>query len=171
MKKVWKWILGIAIALVVVGLIVGAVFVVQRGVVLRTQRAPFAYRQYQQQAVPNNPGNTNPQNNPASPANPVPNNGFPRRNFGYGPMMDRGYGYGYGPMMMGRGFSPFGMYSPFGMMGFMFFGFFRLLIPLIVLALVAWMFYTLGKRAGMSSVTPPPAAPAPVPASDQNPQN
>jgi hypothetical protein len=70
-------------------------------------------------------------------------------------------------MMMGRGgFNRFGMMMPFGPfgMGLMFFGaFLRLIIPLGILALVAWLFYSLGKRAGKSSGTVQTANPAPAP--------
>ena len=52
------------------------------------------------------------------------------------PMMGNGYGYGYAPHM----------YGPFGT-GFMLVGgLFHLLIPLGLLALVAYVFYQMGKR-------------------------
>jgi hypothetical protein len=166
MKTVWKWILGIVVVLVVVGLVVGAVFMWQHRPAFGMRSAPFAYRQYQQNA-PNNPGNSTPQNNQSKPSSPngtTPNRPMMRRGFGYGQR-----GFGYGPMM-GRGpmMMPFG---PFGMMGFMFFGLIRLIFPLGVLVLVAYVFYQLGKQKGMSKVTAPPANPAPLSAIESNPQN
>ncbi|MGA7193866.1 MAG: hypothetical protein WBW94_09555 [Anaerolineales bacterium] len=172
MKTVWKWVLGIVIVLVVVGLVVGAVFMWQHRPAFGMRSAPFAYRQYQQNA-PNNQGNSTPQNNQSQPASP--NGTTPKR-----PMMGRGFGYGqpgfgYGPMMMNRrGFNQFGMmmpFGPFGMMGFMFFGLIRLIFPLGVLVLVAYVFYQLGKQKGMSKFTAPPTSPAPVSAPESNPQN
>ena len=53
---------------------------------------------------------------------------------------------------------------PFGMFGMGFFflsGMLRLILPLGILALVAFLFYQMGKRAGASSVAP--QTPAPVP--------
>ena len=167
MKKVWKWILGIVIALVVVGLVVGAIFAWQHGFTTM-RRAPFAYRQFQGQTAP---GKTAPQNNQSNPTTPT----TPQQN-GRGFMPGRGKGFGYGPMMTGRGgFNRFGMMMPFGPfgMGLMFFGaFLRLIIPLGILALVAWLFYSLGKRARKSSGTVQAADPAPAPTTtDTPPQN
>ena len=157
MKKVWKWILGIVIVLVVAGLVVGAVFAWQHGA-FTMRLAPFAYRQNQQQTAPGETAPQNNQSNPTTPTTPQPN--------GRGFMPGRGNGFGYGPMMMGsRGFNRFGMMMPFGPfgMGLMFFGaFLRLIIPLGILALVAWLFYSLGKRAGKSSGTGQTANPAPA---------
>ena len=165
MKKVWKWILGIVIVLVVVGLAVGAVFAWQHGFSFTMRRAPFAYRQYQGRTAP---GKTAPQNNQSNPTTPTTPT-TPQQN-GRGFMPGRGNGFGYGPMMMGgRGFNRFGMFG----MGLMFFGaFLRLIIPLGILALVAWLFYSLGKRARKSSSTVQAAEPAPAPTTtDTPPQN
>ena len=60
---------------------------------------------------------------------------------------------------------------PFGMGFFFLGGLLRLIIPLGLLALVAILFYQLGKRAGPSRVSAPaPREPAPVetPSSDQD---
>ena len=167
MKKVWKWILGIVIVLVVVGLAVGAVFAWQHGA-FTMRRAPFAYRQYPRQTAPVKPGNSAPQNNQTNPSTPTTPTAPQSNGRGFMP----GRGYGYGPMMMGgRGFNHYGMFMPFGM-GIMFFGaFLRLIIPLGILALVAWLFYSLGKRAGKAASTVQPASPAPAPSADKNPQN
>jgi len=145
MKKVWKWILGIVIVLVVVAALVGG-FVLMRNYRMTT----FAQR-YQQfsQRVPNGtpaPKAPNGQSTPNVPANP----GTPNR-----PMMGRGFGFGRGPMMMGRGYNQFGRSrssGSSGMMGFMFLGLVGLIVLLAVLAGVAFVFYKLGKSAGISSV-------------------
>jgi hypothetical protein len=138
MKKAWKWILGIVLILVVVAGLVAVPFVLRR--IVSVNVAPRAL--YQQGW-----------NGPA----------FPR-------MGPRGFdGNRQPPMMNGRGFFRFGArFAPFGF-GFLFFGgFLRLLVPLGLLALVAFTFYQMGRRAGMTPapVTPVPA-PAPAPASKE----
>lgn len=64
----------------------------------------------------------------------------------------------FAPMMGGRGgyggFSP--LFAGFMLLG----GLLRLLVPLGIVALIAWLAYQQGKKAGMKSSTP--AAPAPV---------
>ena len=68
-------------------------------------------------------------------------------------------------MMGDRGFRNFGGLMPFGMGFFLLGGLLHLIIPLGILALVAILFYWLGKRAGASTVaaTPPsnPTLPEP----------
>lgn len=128
MSRIWKWILGILGVLIVVGLITGAVFMWRNHSFYAGARA-FEYsapdRQWGQQA----------------PGAPDGYGGFRRGHMdgwaGRMPMMDDGYRYSpfaYGPM--GTGFMLFG-------------GLFHLLLPLGVLALVAYIFYQMGKRAGM----------------------
>ncbi len=152
MKTVWKWILGIVIVLIVVAALVGG-FVMMRNYRMTT----FAQR-YQQfsQRVPNGtpaPKAPNGQTTPNVPANPsAPNRPMMGRGFGYGrgPMM-----IGRGPMMMGRGYNQFGRSrssGSSGIMGFMFLGLVGLIVLLAVLAGVAFVFYKLGKSAGISSV-------------------
>ena len=156
MKKVWKWILGIVILLVVAGLVLGAVFVWQHRPAFSMRSAPFAYRQYQQNA-PNTQGNTNPQNNQSNPNSP--NGTTPNR-----PMMPGGFGYRRGPMM-GRGFG----YSPMmpGSFSPLFFGFSMLfgLVKLALFGLLLYGAYWLGRK----SVTPVVAPMAPTPVSDPEP--
>jgi len=72
------------------------------------------------------------------------------------PMMND---YGFGnrgfqhPMMGGRGFGGYGFFSlPFLFLG----GLLRLVVPLAVLALVAYFSYQQGKKAGMSAVRSEP---------------
>ena len=167
MKKVWKWILGIVIVLVVVAALVGG-FVMMRNYRMTT----FAQR-YQQfsQRVPNGtpaPKAPNGQSTPNVPANP----GTPNR-----PMLGRGFGYGRGPMtmgrgpMMGRGYNQFGRSTSgsSGIMGFMFLGLVGLIVSLAVLAGVAFVFYKLGKSAGISSVLLAQQAANAVAATDTDP--
>src|ERR1700690_1812871 len=160
MKIVWKWILGIVIVLVVVGLVVGVVFAFQRGMT----RTPFAYRTPQQNP-PSSPNTTRPQNNQSNPT--TPNRPMPSRGYGFGPMMGRGFGYGpvmghggygYGSMMMHRGFSTF------------FFGFSMLfgLVKLALFGLLLYGAYWLGRRSVMPVAAP--VAPAPVSDPDPAPQ-
>ena len=160
MKTVWKWILGIVIVLIVVAALVGG-FMMMRNYRMTT----FAqrYRQFSQQVpngtpapkAPNGQSNPNGQNapsNPSAPNRPMMGGGF---GYGRGPMMMGRGGYGYGPMMMGHRNSQFSRSRSFGsfaMMGLMFFGLFGLIVLLAALTAVAFVFYKLGKNAGISSV-------------------
>jgi preprotein translocase subunit SecG len=163
MSKVWKWILGIVIVLVVVGAIAGVVFLV------RTHLLAALGPQYGNRFNPSNG-----QNSPNAPTNPNGQRGM-HPGYGYGPGM-RGYNWeGRGPMMGGRGFmpygggfGPFGMFMPFGMGFFFLGGLLRLLIPIGVLVLVAYIFYQMGKRNGMSASAMHPANSAPVKAEGNN---
>src|SRR5271157_595548 len=152
MKTVWKWILGIVIVLIVVAALVGG-FVMMRNYRMTT----FAqrYRQFSQQVpngtpapkAPNGQSTPNVPTNPSAPNRPMMGRGF---GFGRGPMT-----MGRGPMMMGRGYNQFGRSrssGSSGIMGFMFLGLFGLIVLLAVVAGVAFVFYQLGKNAGISSV-------------------
>lgn len=177
MNKVWKWILGIVIVLVIVGAIVGVVFLVRTHPLFAFgPRFANRFNAPNGQAIPNAPnGQIAP--NGQTPTNPNGPRGMrPGYGYGFGPNM---HGYGWmqrGPMMGGRsfmpygGFGPFGMFMPFGMFFFLG-GLLRLLIPIGVLVLVAFIFYRIGKRNGMSAVATPPASPAPVSTGDNNPQS
>ena len=75
-------------------------------------------------------------------------NRMPMHNFGFERGFHRGFGMGGFPLM-----------------GFGFFGLFRLLIPLAVLALIAWLIYSLFTRGGyritrtvQTTTTPSPSA-------------
>lgn len=153
MSKIWKWILGILIVLVVAALAVGAVFMVRnRAFMAASVRPVFGNGQ---QTRPGIQGTPNPQGTPNAPAAPNRPYGF---NGQKGPMMPYGFnGRGNrGPMMGRGGFSHFGMFGmPFGMGFFFLFGLLRLVIPLGILALVAFLFYQMGKRAGVNSVAAP----------------
>ena len=167
MKKVWKWILGIVIALIVVAALVGG-FVMMRN--YRMTTIAQRYRQFSQQ-VPNGtpaPKAPNGQTTPNVPANPsVPNR----------PMMGRGFGYGYGPMMngrgpmMGRGFNRSGASSRSGAlgMGIMFMGLVSLILLIAVVAGVAFVFYQLGKNAGIAATLLAQQASNTVAATDTDP--
>jgi hypothetical protein len=151
MTKTWKWILGILAVLVVLGLVACAVFVWRNNAL-----TSFAYRFDQRQP-----------NAPSVNGTPVAPGNQQGQTMPYGFRQDRGFGYGYerrgpmmGPMMGGRGF---GHGMPFGMGFFLLGGILHLLIPLGLLALVAFLFYQLGKRAGLSTAAAAPQAPPPAP--------
>ncbi len=159
MKTVWKWILEIVIVLIVVAALVGG-FMMMRNYRMTT----FAqrYRQFSQQVpngttapkAPNGQSNPNGQNAPSNPS--VPNRPMMGGGFGYGrgPMMMGRGGYGYGPMMMGHRNSQLSRSRSFGsfaMLGLMFFGLFGLIVLLAALTAVAFVFYQLGRNAGIAS--------------------
>ncbi len=125
MKKVWKWILGILIVLVVVAGLVGLVFFVRNHMITANLRPGYGFQ-------PQQPGNTLPQGG----------NGNPQPRDWNGPMMRGGNGFG-GPMMGRRGFrfSRFGRMMPFGFI----FGGLMGLIPLALLVLVIYGAYRIGK--------------------------
>jgi len=152
MSKTWKWILGILAVVLVIAVAAAAVFVW-----VNHSAFPVAYRL--NRTLPNSqtaPGTPNAPTAPGNQQNPNAPFGF-RQYRGY---PDQGFGRRM-PMMGGRGFWNFGGMMPFGMGVFFLGGLFRLLIPLVILVLVAILFYQLGKRAG---ATPAPAAPpAPPP--------
>jgi hypothetical protein len=157
MKSVWKWILGIVILLVVVAAVVGGVYLVRTSMSMRAalnngQRP----NQPNGQSAPNNGQRPNVPNGQAAPGQPYgprggnnPEGSQPGWN---GQNMHRGNdGFRGGPMMGGRGFMP-GMFMPFGMGIFFLGGLVRLIIPLGVLVLVAFIAYRLGKNAGKMAV-------------------
>jgi len=115
MKKIWKWILGILIILVVVAGLVGLAFVMRNNMITANLRPGYGFQ-------PQQGGNAQPR--------------------GWnGPMMRGGDGWGR-PMMGGRGFgfSHFGR-TPFGFL----FGGLLGLIPLVLLVLVIYGAYRVGK--------------------------
>jgi len=152
MKNTWKWILGILIVLVIVAAVV---------------TVPFVMRNYMMARIPANTTNTPSQgqgwNGNGNGWNMLPRNGNRQ---GQGGFSDRG-----GPMMGGgRGFNTGfggGRFSPFGF-GFMFLGGILHLIPLILLVLLLWGAYQLGRRSGLrASQTPAQVANTPFPAQAQ----
>ncbi|HEY5901572.1 MAG TPA: hypothetical protein VIU38_05680 [Anaerolineales bacterium] len=138
MSRAWKWVLGILGVLIVVGLVAGAAFMWRNHVAWwgpggMMQTAPYG---------------TAPQQAPGAPD-------------GYGDyyryhMGDRAWRM---PMMYYHGYGgPYGAGS-FGV-GFMILAALcRLLIPLGLLALVAYVFYGMGKRAGATSAAGPTRTP------------
>jgi hypothetical protein len=164
MSKTWKWILGILAVLLIVAVVVAGVFIWRNQVTMmaRLRQAPLR----QSQSAPNPNGQATPApNSPNGPTGPFGYNGrrSPMGGWGNrGPMMG-----GRGPMMGGRGFSLYGGFMPFGMGFFFLGGLLRLIIPLGVLVLVAFIFYAMGKRAGasaaVSTAPPTPAAPSEAP--------
>ncbi len=127
MSRTWKWILGILGVLVVVGLIAGAVFM-WRTNGFRMMTRVDAPGSFERPAPPSQPG---------APQTYREFRRYHMEQWGGGmPMMGDGYNYPH------RAFGPFG--TGLMLVG----GLFHLLVPLGVLALVAYVFYQMGKRAG-----------------------
>jgi len=145
MSRTLKWVLGIVAVLVVIAIVAGGVWVLQNRSQIMANVRPNA-------SLPNaqgNPGGPNGQNLPFGPRGFGNNGNRPLNGYGFRtPMMGRGYGFRYGP---------------FGMGLFFLGGFLRLIIPLGLLALVAFVFYQLGKRSGLSASTAPRREPVPAP--------
>ncbi len=142
MSKTFKWILGIVGVLIILAIIAGAVLVWQNRAQLLASTGSYALRPRTQNQQP-----------------------FPygQRGFNYGgrnPM----FGGGIGPMMGGRG-----RFGGFGLGFFLLGGFFRLIIPLLLLVGVAILFYQLGKRSGTRVVRQETVAPNPPPSSPNPP--
>jgi hypothetical protein len=146
MKNIWKWILGVVLVLVVIAALVAI---------------PFVTRNY---TLANGGANNLPQT----------------RGFYYRPMMRGFNGFGWmHPQMHGwqngfggaRGFFPRagfgGRLGIFGF-GFMVFGLAFRLIPLLLLGLLFYGIYQLGKRSGQHSTMMPSGA---GPSSVAPPQN
>lgn len=147
MSKTWKWILGIVIVLLLLAAIGGASFVAMRAYSTGAARAVQSFQDGSQ-----------PQGNPGGWRMPMHGD--------YGeyqmPYRQQGFG-GYHPRMGFRG--GFGM-MPLGMGFFWLGGLFRLVIPLGLIALVLFLGYQWGKRAGVRQAAPvaaPVAAPASTP--------
>jgi len=155
MSRTLKWVLGILAVLVVIAVVGGVVWAWQSHALMITYR-PNAVQPKAQPA----PGVPNGQNPPFG-RGP---RGFGQR--GYGPM--NGFGF-RGPMMRGMG----GMmrFGPFGMGMFFLGGLLRLFVPLVILALVAFLFYQLGRRSGLAHAPVVHSEPAPAQSvsSEQNP--
>jgi predicted lipid-binding transport protein (Tim44 family) len=158
MSRTWKWILGILAVVLVVAVAAAAVFVWRN-------HSTFAVANRFNRVAPNS------QTAPGTPNAPAAPNNQQNPSMPYGFRQYRGYPYqGFErrmPMMGGRGFGNFGGMMPFGLGVFFLGGFFRLLIPLVILVLVALLFYQLGKRAGArpAPATPPtpPSTPTQLP--------
>jgi hypothetical protein len=139
MSKTLRWVLGILAVLVLIAVAAGAVWFWQNRSQMMASYRPYAVQ-------------PNAQGTPAAP-NTQPGQNLPRGPQGFGD--NRRFPMGgwdlRGPMMGGRPFRQAAPFMPFGMGLFFLGGLFRLVIPLAVLALVALLFYQLGKRAGASS--------------------
>lgn len=158
MSKTLKWILGILAVLVILAVAAVAVYMLRN-------HGPLSLSYRTERNFPA-PGAT-----PGAPqAQPYGQpNAQPDQLFGF--RQDRGMPYnGFGrhmPMMGGRGFFNHGM-MPFGFGLFFLGGLLRLFIPIVILVLVAILFYQLGKRSrpAPAAATPPPAStdmPTPLP--------
>ena len=151
MSRTLKWVLGIVAVLVILAVAAGVVWVFQNRALMMASVRPNA-------TLPN-------QGAPGAPN--FPNNG--QRGFGYnGRNPNFGYGYGFGGPMA-RGMGRMMRFGPFGMGLFFFGALFRWFLPLLLLVLVAVIFYQLGKRS-MRLREPVPAPPAP-PSEPTPPQN
>lgn len=153
MSRTLKWVLGILAVLVVIAIVAGGVWFWQNRAAMMASYRPSASQPNAQAA----PGAPNGQNLPFGPR------GY--NNNGNRPM----YGWNFrGPTMMGRGrHFGFGLFGA----GFILRGLLRLVIPLGLLALVAFVFYQLGRRAGPAAVPAPRRdnPPSDSPTSIQNP--
>ncbi len=148
MSRTLKWILGIIAVLVVVAVVVGGVWFWQHGDQLIAAYRPYAVQPNTQPGVPN-----------------VPNGPRGFGNNGRNPM----FGYGFRGPMMGRGFGQMMRFGPFGLGLFFFGGLLRWILPLILIVLVAVIFYQLGKRSVTVRHEPVPVTNPPTPPADQNP--
>lgn len=146
MSKVWKWILGVLAALVIIGVVAAAVFV-------WWNHAPITLRRTAVQPPASGTPAPNAPNSQRLPTNPY---GFDNdRRF-------QPYNWGWRmPMMRNRLYPRTGAWMPFGFGLFFLGGLLRLIIPLGILALVAFLFYQLGKRAALRPQAAPPAPPTP----------
>ncbi len=144
MKNIWKWLLGIFIVLVIVGVVAGAAFMWRNHISLA-----FTNRNVPSAGVPNN----GPNNGPAVRDNNGQNGGPMMRGYGWngGPMMRGNDGFNGGPMMRGRG--GFGFLGPIIFIGG--------LLKLAFFVALLFGAYWLGKRNARIALDPRPAAPAP----------
>jgi hypothetical protein len=152
MSRTLKWVLGILAVLVVIAIIAGGVWVWQNHAQFVASSRPYAV-----QPKPNAQGTPGVPNSPNGPR------GYGFNGNGRGPM--NGWGF-RGPMMGGRGRNMMPFFGPFGMGFFFLGGLLRLFVPLVILVVVAIVFYQLGKRAGIRTPTRP--EPAPATPADQN---
>jgi hypothetical protein len=141
MSKAWKWILGILGVLIVVGLLAGA------GLMWRSRGLFMAARAYE-------PGYFE---SPAFRDRPGTARGLDE----YRRYHMDGWGGGHPMMGYGHGYSQYA-FGPMGPHFMPLAGLFHMAFPLGVLALVAYVFYQLGKRAAVPAA---PVAP-PGPTSD-----
>jgi hypothetical protein len=165
MSKVWKWIIGILIVLVVAAVVVGGVVMVRNRTFMANRVRPMTFGTGQTrpnlQGMPVAPGAPNAQGTPSVP-NTAPNGqNRPMMPYGFNGQHPSMGGWSHRGPMMERG-SHFGMLG----MGFLFLGGMVFsIVPLVILALVAFLFYQLGKRAGLNEVknqSPASGEPTPV---------
>ena len=143
MSRILQWILGILAVIVIVGLVIGAVFMWQN----HNAWSGWGGMMY------TTPGGSDAPDLPPAPDAPYGFERYPRYHMDdwSGRMPMHGYA---GPYAAG----------PFGVGFLMIAGLLRLVLPLGLLALVAYLFYQMGRRAGAAST----AAPAPASRPDVN---
>ena len=145
MSKTLRWVLGILAVLLLIAVAAGAVWFWQNRSQMMASYRPYA-------AQPNAQGTPGaPNTRPGLNTQPDQNLPYGHEGFGDNRRFPMGGWSMRGPMMGGRPFMQAAPFMPFGMGFFFLGGLFRLVIPLGVLALVALLFYQLGKRAGASS--------------------
>jgi hypothetical protein len=138
MRRVWKWVLGIVLVLVLCAA-AGGIFFALNGRYL-AQVAPITQAEQRRNdawSMPMHRGFDGP----------------------IAPYWQRGFGQGMYPHMgisSGHGFMPFG--GGFMLLG----GLVRLFIPLVIFGLVAFLAYQLGKQTGARAATSPAATPPPA---------
>ena len=150
MKRLWKWVLGVALVLLLCAAAGGTFFALRHGFVAR--QVPLVRG--------DQPGEYGWD--------------MPRHHQFYGPdMRQRDFGPGAYPHMgMPHRYGPKRFGGPFMFVG----GLVRLLVPLVIFGFVAFGAYQLGKQAGMRTAPPsvaaaPPAAPeVPEKEGDESPQ-
>ncbi len=125
MKTVWKWIIGIVAALVIIAVIVGGVWLVAARVVGAARYSQVA---------------------PRTPVSPLPNGNNGPYGYRGGPGWMMPYGHGY-HMMGGYGFG-FGIIP--AIIGFLFF----LGIAALVVLGIIWLVRSLSRRPVMPAVPP-----------------
>jgi hypothetical protein len=138
MKKVWKWVIGIAVALVVLAALVGGAFL------LRSHFANVASLRV------------------ARPGLQIPGNGWDdRRGDGNNPGMMPFGNYGWGRGMHLRGFGMMG-FGGMGLFGGLIGGLFSLGILALVVLGVIWLVGRLRKPKVVAATVEPVASAAPV---------
>lgn len=146
MKKIWKWVLGILLVVVVVGALVAV---------------PFVMRSYMLANTTSNAGQTVPAWN-GGPMMGGNQGGWQHPQVpGYNGQFDNRSGRRGG---FERDFGSFNRFSPFGF-GFMFLGGLLRLIPLALFGLLLYGVYWLGRRSGLRTAQAPaplPVQPAPI---------
>ena len=144
MSRTWKWILGVLAALVIVGIVAAPMF-------LWWNHTPMMVS-YRLNRLPTDDATKS--TNPYGKEAPVMPYGFENYQRYH---MDGNWNT---PFMHGGGLPVPGAFTPFGGSCYFLAGTLHILFPLGILALVAYVFYQMGKRA--TAPPSPPASPNPA---------